>query len=601
MFNKIKSYSSNKTVVLLLLLITLASILKFQSNQYHDWSNKGRLDRTVIRSDGSGYYAYLPQVFIYKDLHYVFIDSVTRQYPNSKIGEFGNFPPGLKGRLNKFFPGVAICQAPFFLVTHAFHSKKYQFDGYSYPYQKSIATAAILYLLLGIVIAYFLLLELSISPLAAGLSLAGVALGTPLLFYTINEPLASHVYSFAAISFFLFALLKWKKSEQAKWLYFAALTFGLILLLRPSNGIVVLLYFALFGSLKEAWFFLRKQFLSSLTRMALSFLCIFAFVLIQFINVRLQTGHFAFNLYSDETFSNWNQPPIFKVLFGFKKGLFPYAPLTLFAFLGIFFSFSKYRFQTFVTLLFFALFTYITASWWCWWYGGSVGLRPMVDISILFVVGLALILDRGKLMVQLATLPVIGFGIYFQLTLTHQFENGILHYEAMDQNRYEYIFLKTDRRFQWMYYIDSPKTLKAAAITKTLHYDATKKTFVNTNLPKKDRFEIEHMTAVDLFQYKIDSTGVDTIQGIRLEGKMTLRDKNNIPLLIVYANRNGESTQIQTDFVGMRIKNIQEATYFESDFVFPNDVPTYDFLTFQFGNSHGKTTIDDFKIKILAK
>ncbi|MGJ8661965.1 MAG: hypothetical protein ACSHXL_08000, partial [Bacteroidota bacterium] len=101
MVNKLLRFFKDKRAVLLLLLIVIAGILKFQSEKYHRWDEKERLDRTIIRSDGAGYYAYLPQHFIYQDPHYFFIDSVASNYPNGKMGEFGNFASPESGRMNK--------------------------------------------------------------------------------------------------------------------------------------------------------------------------------------------------------------------------------------------------------------------------------------------------------------------------------------------------------------------------------------------------------------------------------------------------------------------------------------------------------------------
>ncbi len=40
-------------------------------------------------------------------------------------------------------------------------------------------------------------------------------------------------------------------------------------------------------------------------------------------------------------------------------------------------------------LLLFTLFTYVIFSWWCWWYGGGLSIRPMIDVYCIFAIGLA--------------------------------------------------------------------------------------------------------------------------------------------------------------------------------------------------------------------
>ncbi len=584
MGNKVLRFFKDKRAVLLILLIITAGVLKFQSNNFHHWEDTERLDRPIIRSDGSGYYAYLPQHFIYNDPHYFFIDSILPNYPNAKMGEFGNYGSPDSGRMNKFFPGVAICQTPFFLAAHCFHDSKYKSDGYSYPYQRAAAMGAICFLLLGIFLCYLVMIRLKITPLAAALSLVGISLGTPLLFYTINEPLASHVYSFAVVALFIYLLLVWRDSRSSIWLPLIALVLGLIVLLRPVNGIVVLLFFALFPSLKEAWQFLRDHLLKSLPKVTLILSSFVAVILIQYSNVYYQTGNFDFNLYSTETFENWNSPPILEVLFGFRKGLFIYAPLTLFTFLGVCLIFKNHRYRTVVVLFFFALFTYITASWWCWWYGGSIGMRPMVDISILYALGLALILDKGEIWLKILTLPIMLFSIFFQLTLSHQFENGILHFSEMNKERYLEIFMKRDRRFEWMYYVEALPYFE-----KELKLD--KEPFWKTK-----SFEIEHMRGSELIKIQIDSTLLAKYRGFRLNGNIIIRDKNNIPLLQVQGEQNEESNILQTDFIGMRLPSINKTESFTSDYIFPKQISEYNNLTLYFINSHGKTNLENLKL-----
>src|SRR5690554_4563101 len=88
-----------------------------------------------IVSDGSGYYAYLPQWFIYKTDNFEFIDSIQKKYPDARFYEgITNYPESNK-KFNRYFIGTAVLQAPGFLITHfiasIFHLDN---DGYSTIY-----------------------------------------------------------------------------------------------------------------------------------------------------------------------------------------------------------------------------------------------------------------------------------------------------------------------------------------------------------------------------------------------------------------------------------------------------------------------------------
>jgi len=67
--------------------------------------------------DGNGYYAYLPAIFIYHDLHFGFFDKIAEQegYQNMKY----DYRYEYRGHtVNKYFAGTALAQLPFFLTAY---------------------------------------------------------------------------------------------------------------------------------------------------------------------------------------------------------------------------------------------------------------------------------------------------------------------------------------------------------------------------------------------------------------------------------------------------------------------------------------------------
>jgi len=155
---------------------------------------------------------------------------------------------------------------------------------------------------------------------------------------------------------------------------------------------------------------------------------------------------------------------------------------------------------------------------------------------------------------------------------------------------------------QWKYFIELPAQLEEPEkVSKTLLYDKNSNSFVESATVKNNTFQIEHMINQDLFKTVIDSSDFQNIKGISLEGKMTIRDKNNIPMVLVFLKKGDDWTQVQTDFVGMRIENINESSHFESDYVFPEDILSSDTLSIQFSNSHGLTTLENLKIQFVEK
>ncbi len=95
-----------------------------------------------------------------------------------------------------------------------------------------------------------------------------------------------------------------------------------------------------------------------------------------------------FYTYGDEGFF-FSRPALLKGLFSWRKGWLLYTPMMALALTG--FVFLKKRIpQAFWPLLIFTFANiWIITSWWSWWYGGSLGMRPMIDSYALLALPLA--------------------------------------------------------------------------------------------------------------------------------------------------------------------------------------------------------------------
>ncbi|HLO70030.1 MAG TPA: hypothetical protein VK167_04125, partial [Flavipsychrobacter sp.] len=102
--------------------------------------------------DNLGYYMYLPGIFIYHDIDKLeWMPAIDAKYGmtggsfyQAEKLEDGNY-------VDKYLGGVAIMQLPFFAGAH-FVAQQYGYptDGFSPPYQYTVAFAAIFYALLGL-------------------------------------------------------------------------------------------------------------------------------------------------------------------------------------------------------------------------------------------------------------------------------------------------------------------------------------------------------------------------------------------------------------------------------------------------------------------
>ena len=154
----------------------------------------------IIQWDVVSYYAYLPAIFIYKDLSFDFV----KDLPDDFEGTIWPIPMSNGIHTLKYSIGTAIMILPFFIVAHIYSSLAgIEANGYTWPYHFFILVAAIFYLLAGLLYLRKVLLNYFSENIVVA-SLVILALGTNLLYYSTIDPGMSHIYSFFIFSAFLF-------------------------------------------------------------------------------------------------------------------------------------------------------------------------------------------------------------------------------------------------------------------------------------------------------------------------------------------------------------------------------------------------------------
>lgn len=403
----------------------------------------------LVQSDGQGYYAYLPAAFIYNDLAFNFVDSISETYyPGGKKAEYVFETP--TGKVNKYFVGTAIMQAPFFLAGHVyavFNNAKA--DGYSVPYQKAIGFSAIFYLCLG---CWFLLGFLQGSGFNRTASYLATLFGvfaTNLLYYSLFEPSMSHVYSFCTVAGFLYFSQLAMAGKKAGYLA-AALAFGLTALIRPTNGVVLLTLPMVAGGTFNFLTAMENLFKDRKTLFG-SLLLVVLIVSIQPLVYLVQTGSPVVWSYNQEGF-NFLSPEIFNVLFSYRKGLFVFSPILFVSLFGIAAGLKRRREEFTWLLVFLGATTWVISSWWMWFYGGSFGHRAFIEYIPFFAVGLAYLLQYGwglirPVLVVILCLLLTGIS----LIQTYQYETNILPFDGLTKERYWNLFLRTGEDLAWYY------------------------------------------------------------------------------------------------------------------------------------------------------
>ncbi|HSW67940.1 MAG TPA: hypothetical protein VLH16_05135 [Bacteroidales bacterium] len=411
------------------LAIVAAGIIYINVN-YGIWKkNNG-----VLMHDIKSYYSYLPAAIIHNDLTFRFTHQ-DREFFKDKLF-LQRAPNG--SYYQKMTMGLAIMYLPFFMMGHitALLSPA-PADGYSIPYMFFLLFSALFYLLAGLIIVRKILLN-HFKPWIVAFVIVSVVFGTNLLFYTTYQAAMPHVYNFFLFAVFLYLTIKWHCRPSWGVSVLIGITGGLIILVRPTNGIIALV-FLLYNVAGWSDLLTRKTLLRNYVA-HLTLMIFVAFIVFspQMIYWKLLTGNWMFWSYGQERFV-FENPNIINGLFSYRKGWLLYTPLMAFALVGIPLLFKHAREYIIPVSVFTVVNIYIVFSWWNWWYGGGFSARPMIDSYPLMALGLAAFLKQsrlaGKWMISIMV-GLFALFIFHNLFQTRQFLNGAIHFDSMTRQAY---------------------------------------------------------------------------------------------------------------------------------------------------------------------
>ena len=427
-----KQVSNLSIAIVLIVLFAFITNIRF-------WEK----EQKIIYWDIISYYAYLPATFIYDDISLEFTkdDIPGEAYPYTFWPE-----ETADGELViKTTMGMSFMYAPFFFIGHLYAlNSSFDASGFTEPYKYSLIIGALFWLLIGMI---FLRKTLSFyfEKKTIALVILVLGLGTNLFFYSSMEPAMSHLYSFSLISVFMYFILKWNQNPGIINSLILGVLAGVITLIRPTNAIVVLL-FILFGLVSMQSMQKRlKFFLGNWKNILLIIAAGLIMLVPQLIYWKYVTGDWFYYSYgSDERFY-WNNPHILDGLFSYRKGWLLYTPVMIFSLAGLFLLKDKLKDLRLAIIIYLILHVYIIFSWWSWWYGGSFGMRAMIDTYAVLALPLGAFIQwlfERRMVVRVVGLAVILVLSFYNLFATSQYYYGAIHWDSMTKAAYWHSFGK---------------------------------------------------------------------------------------------------------------------------------------------------------------
>lgn len=430
--NKLSTYSLGICYV-----IMLYAALLF----YPKWK-QARTEAT-LSWDVSGYYMYLPAIFIYNDIQKcAFKDSILEKYgPTPDFQQAITHEP-TGNYVMKYSSGQAITMLPWFAIAHIWAKSSNQFpaDGFSFPYQICIGLGMFLYALIGLFYLRKLLLNYFKDSTVAIVLPLFVA-GTNYLNYACIDQAMTHSTLFVIYVFVILNTIAYHRNPSTQKAIGIGLLCGLATLIRPTDIISILIPILWeVNSVKDIKnrisFFFNKYLQTILFTIALAVV-----VFIQPIYWKLVTNHWIVYSYQDQGFS-WLHPHIKDYLLSYRCGWLRYCPMMILPLLALIpYAFKGYN--RLLICLFSILSLYIVSAWDVWDYGGTAG-RAMVQYYPVLAFPFAFLIEEAnkKTIFKTMLYPIILLFVYLNIWWFYNAHGGSI---CISESSREYYWKKVGR------------------------------------------------------------------------------------------------------------------------------------------------------------
>ncbi len=432
--SRLKS-SSLIVVIILSIILILFRIITLQLNEL-SW-------------DVLGYYIHLPALFIHfdhglNDLSWIY-DIIEKYKVTETLYQISSGPEG--NPIFFFLMGMSIFYLPWFLIGHLWASfSGYPADGFSLPYQYSLALGVISYTIIGLIYLRKILLNY-FSEKITTIVLIIIVLGTNYFHFQTTKNLETANILFLTVTLIIWNSIQWHNTYKIRNMIYLAILIVLTAMVKPSEVMVIFIPLA-WGVYNRQT--MHAKFLKIIEHkhqfLAAIFVGIFV-ALPQILYWYSETGHILFDSYKNPGvgLDIWS-PHIINILFSFRKGWLIYTPVMIFALVGFIFLYRENKSFFSPALIYSLISFYIIASWTEWWYGASFSIRPMITLYPILAITLGYTikyLGNSKIIVRSLSYLLIIFFIMLNLFQTWQLNNFIIEPYRMTKKYYFAIFGKT--------------------------------------------------------------------------------------------------------------------------------------------------------------
>jgi hypothetical protein len=168
--------------------------------------------------------------------------------------------------------------------------------------------------------------------------------------------------------------------------------------------------------------------------------------------------------YENQGFS-WLKPHVFDVLFSYRAGWLIYSPLLFFSIIGLLMLPKRIPSLALAVSTYFLLNLYVVSAWDIWWYGGSLGMRELVQNYAVLLIPFAAFVEwsmktKGRKVI-LAGLSILFVWMNGWWTIQAHRENGLFASEQMTKSYFWKVIGKSESNSEWLKLLDTDEIYSA--------------------------------------------------------------------------------------------------------------------------------------------
>jgi hypothetical protein len=366
-----------------------------------------------VHGDGVGYYAYVHSLLI--DHNLAFENewkAANASFTQGRVGANGeileNQYTATHHLDNHFTVGPAILWAPFLILIHLLILLLNSFgadistDGFGRPYLLTMAFATAGYGFCGLLICFRLAREF-VAERWAFLAVAGYWFASSLPVYMYLNPSWSHAHTLFSVSLFLWYWYRTRKMRTVRQWILLSLLAALMVNVYYLNAVWLLIpafeaianYFQMSSGSQELRGGRPGESFAHLFASHITFVAVFLLgMLPTLITRKIIYGGYLETGYPGAREWTWTHPVPGSVWFSSDHGLFSWTPILALAVVGLILFLRYDRTIAFYFLSIFAVFSYVLACYVNWDGISSFGNRFFISLGPVFIIGLAVLLDR---------------------------------------------------------------------------------------------------------------------------------------------------------------------------------------------------------------